>query len=282
MTKRLLAIFLSGMIALTMIAQPVFAQNGNEQDAPDPGTPPKGVAVKTFIHYDKKPSQSGLVIAGATNETYSYSGYHWADPNGSDNQGIKYYVNLNYSARKSPGLNRTAAKNAIDASFSTWVNAQDAGPNPLLYQDSGSTTASGGKYDRKNVISWKALRGGTIAVTYVWYNTTTGEILEFDMLINNNYAWSVTSPDMTGILYDPNGPADDGTDGTYGDPINAGLSNPFDIQNIITHEAGHTLMLDDLYESGAESLTMFGYSSYGELSKDTLQRGDYLGLNYIY
>ncbi len=282
MKTRPWGVLLTLLIALLMVAPPAFAQDENEEDIPDPGIPPKGLSVKMFVHYVKNHEKAGVITAGATEASYIYSGYHWDDPDGADNQGIPYLVNFNYPVRKSPGLVANQAQSSIDQSFRTWVDAQDIGSTRLLYRNAGSTGSNGGRYDRKNVISWKGLRSGTIAVTYVWYNPTTKAIAEFDMLLNANYSWSVTAPDMTGVFYDPNGPTNNGLNSTYGDPINTGIPNTFDIQDIITHEAGHTLMLDDIYEAGAESLTMFGYSSYGELNKDTLLRGDYLGLNYIY
>jgi len=50
----------------------------------------------------------------------------------------------------------------------------------------------------------------------------------------------------------------------------------------MTHEAGHWLMLGDLYNSTDSELTMYGYGSTRELKKDTLGYGDELGVEYIY
>ena len=60
------------------------------------------------------------------------------------------------------------------------------------------------------------------------------------------------------------------------------LSSRFDVQDIATHEAGHTLMLDDLYEPEASRLTMFGYGSYGETYARTLGAGDKTGMLAIF
>ncbi len=87
---------------------------------------------------------------------------------------------------------------------------------------------------------------------------------------------------MTGVAYDPNGPANDGVNGAYGDPLNRGVVSTFDVRDIMTHEAGYTLMLNDLYHSTDIDLTMYGYAYYAELKKDTLGYGDFLGLNAIY
>ena len=257
---------------------------------PAPGPSPEGIAVKAFVCQERgygKPGGIEVAVAGLTSDpSYSYSGIRWQDPNGADNSGIPYYVNPNFSTYKSPNLTKTAARTAIAASFKTWVDAQDihvlSPEGSLLYKDAGLTTLSGGRLDGRNVISWKPLSTGTIAITYVWYYTATKYIAEFDILLNNSYAWTYTEPNLTGVAYDPNGPADDGVNGTYGDPLNTGIARTFDVRDIMTHEAGHTLMLKDLYDSTDRDLTMYGYGSYGELKKDTLGYGDFLGLNAIY
>ena len=95
------------------------------------------------------------------------------------------------------------------------------------------------------------------------------------MLFNNNLKWTSTPPVVPAGTYAP-------VNGLYGDPTNSGVASTYDLQDIATHEAGHTLMLNDLYDPSDADLTMYGYGSYAELKKDTLGLGDYLGLNAIY
>ena len=64
--------------------------------------------------------------------------------------------------------------------------------------------------------------------------------------------------------------------------IQTGLSTAYDVQNIMTHEAGHWLMLLDLYQWRTQKLTMYGYGALGELQKRTLGVGDELGIDQIY
>jgi hypothetical protein len=61
-----------------------------------------------------------------------------------------------------------------------------------------------------------------------------------------------------------------------------------DVQNIMTHEAGHWLVLGDLYDdmtgfvaSDAEQ-TMYGYAGQNELKKRSLEFGDIAGIQEIY
>jgi len=56
----------------------------------------------------------------------------------------------------------------------------------------------------------------------------------------------------------------------------------FDIQNIATHEFGHAIGLDDLYDSLYRELTMYGYSSKGETIKCSLEEGDIAGAQELY
>jgi hypothetical protein len=96
--------------------------------------------------------------------------------------------------------------------------------------------------------------GGIIAVTITWYDTLTRKAVESDILFNNPFAW--------------------------GDA----MQNPevMDLENIATHEIGHTLGLSDLYTKPCSTVTMFGYSTEGETSKRTLEPSDIAGLRAIY
>ena len=119
----------------------------------------------------------------------------------------------------------------------------------------------GNRFDGKNVVSWGRLGSGIIAQTTVWYNTRTHEIVEFGMVFSTSFRWGIDA-DGEGTAY-------------Y-------LTNAFDVQNIATHEAGHTLMLDDLYTDETNALTMYGYGDFGETYAISLGVGDKSGINAIY
>lgn len=99
---------------------------------------------------------------------------------------------------------------------------------------------------------------GVIAVAVVWGYFSGPprfrEIVEFDVLFDTDYAW--------------------------GDAA----SNPalMDLQNIATHEIGHGVGLDDVYETACSEVTMYGYSDYGEINKRTLEQSDITGLQKLY
>lgn len=257
---------------------------GPPEGVPDPGPPPHGMKVKVFVHPVRGEARGlqreeapAIIQEDPSNDAtqYGYSGIRWQDPSG-----IPYWINTNFSTTTSPNLTKPKAVEAIKVAFQTWMDGQAAQTDgartgaALVYTYKGNTGVTGPKLDGKNVVAWKPLRLGWIAVAYVWYYTATGNIAEFDILFNNLYSWTYTQP--TGI---------DGT--PYDDPDNLGRANTFDLRNIATHEAGHTLMLDDIYDdndgvAGENLLTMYGYGNYRELLKDTLQRGDHLGVSYIY
>jgi len=87
-------------------------------------------------------------------------------------------------------------------------------------------------------------------------------------VFNTYYAWGI-DPDDEGPLSLP--------------------AYTYDIKNIATHEAGHPVGLNDLYEEKVygegnlySDLTMWGTSPYGETKKQSLEIGDINGVQAIY
>lgn len=138
---------------------------------------------------------------------------------------------------------------AINTAARTW----DDKTSQSLFQYDGQTSNKYGTSGDGNVISFGSISSSnTIAVTTVWYTRVGKRILETDMLFNTFYTW--------------------GTDGSLG---------VMDIQNIATHELGHTFGLSDLYNS-CTTQTMYGYSENGDIDKRTLESGDIAGLISLY
>lgn len=138
---------------------------------------------------------------------------------------------------------------AIQNAFQTWEN------EPLSnmdYTDGGSIgdTLAGPIPNNKNTVSWRNLGSdGPVGVTYYWYYPSLKQIIEFDIVLNSALTWG---------------------------------SGGFGVQNVMTHEVGHTLILFDLYAPKDGWLTMYGYTWVGDIEKQTLGTGDELGIQELY
>tara|TARA_Y100000310_G_C20612418_1_gene778733 strand:- start:832 stop:1008 length:177 start_codon:yes stop_codon:yes gene_type:complete len=55
-----------------------------------------------------------------------------------------------------------------------------------------------------------------------------------------------------------------------------------DLQNIAVHELGHSVGLGDIYTDACSTVTMYGYSVYGDVEKRTLEQPDVDGLQKMY
>ena len=178
-------------------------------------------------------------------DIFDYTGRYLPNPP------VRYYINPTGSKLKTSDVIAS-----VKASFETWDNAV----NIELFNDNvQQTSLYGNRYDGRNVISWGKLSQKVLAVCYTWYYSYSGVIIEFGIVFNTLYAWGIDS------------------DGEGGVKISA-----YDIQNIGTHEAGHTLCLGDLYSRAAQELTMYGYGAKGETKKRSLGYGDINGVKYIY
>jgi MYXO-CTERM domain-containing protein len=98
------------------------------------------------------------------------------------------------------------------------------------------------------------------AVTVVWHNTTTGEILDADMMIN----------DLLASRFNAGGPYADCPD--TGCPSGSpGVPGPADLRSIVTHEAGHFIGIG---HSPDEQATMFASAERTSIEKRTLGGDD--------
>ena len=61
-----------------------------------------------------------------------------------------------------------------------------------------------------------------------------------------------------------------------------GEPGKMDFESIATHELGHSIGLDDLYDTKCSDQTMYGYAAYGETDKRTLEAGDIKGIQELY
>lgn len=183
---------------------------------------------------------------------------------------------LGYSIdeRGSRWMDFSDVEQAIDSSFATWQNETcDGDPVNLVIKPLQSSTCQRAEFrttGNVNTIAfldpWEdqcgdAFSRNAFAVTVVWHNTTTGEILDADMMINETLGPYARCP-ATGC--EP---------GTPGDP------GPADLQSIVTHEAGHFIGIG---HSDVEGATMFPSAERTEISKRDLAQDDIDAVCEIY
>ncbi len=156
-----------------------------------------------------------------------------------------YAVNANY-----PDITPEDTLSVIQPAFYEWdfhtgfslVNGVISAPDAVW-----------GNYDGVNLLTFGDYsQDGVIAVTKTWY-TRAGQILDFDIMFDTDFAWATN-----------------------------GSGDKMDLQNIATHEIGHGIGLLDVYQNECSEVTMYGYGSYGETKKQTIEQPDITGLQKLY
>ncbi|MCB9643033.1 MAG: matrixin family metalloprotease [Myxococcales bacterium] len=214
-------------------------------------------------------SLCSLVVFSFTSPTQAFVRTKTTTTNGKeaslfwDSFPVRYYINKSGS---SDITNLQATYDAIKASFQAWMNP---GCSCFRAEYVGLTDIAAVEYlkddpdNDKNVVffredSWDHNRQA-VAVTSVVYSQVTGQIFGFDIEINGrDYRFSLDGASVPGI------PRPIGT---------------IDVQNTITHEAGHALGLD---HSEVKEATMYASAPPGETSKRELHSDDIEGLCSIY
>lgn len=174
---------------------------------------------------------------------------HWADPDIP----VPYFID----SAGTPDTTEEFA--AIQAAYAAW-NSVPSSYMEFVY--AGPSSAPWGRGDGVNVHTWitedweerTGTSSRTIAVNRFWYYPSSGEIFDSDIAYNGeHFRWS-----------------------------SSGEPERMDIQNIATHEIGHSLSLNDLYGPEDTEKTMFGYAALGETKKRTLEQDDIDGISYLY
>jgi len=165
-----------------------------------------------------------------------------------------------------PLLSEAATRAIFDASFVAWAEVDCDGRKPFFVEQfSGTTATSKAEFLRdvpneavinaRTLPEWAVLpdhNASALAMTLIWHDSVTGEILDVDMDINlglGRFADCAKQVCRSGML---------------------------DLQNVITHEAGHLLGLghSDVSGSTMESRTLPGKV---ETDKRTLEDDDRAG-----
>lgn len=220
------------------------------------GTPANSFDAVTFVFYAKPdwtPGKGPRENKGGPKE--DKGGYKLL------RGGVKLGETASYSINPAgSGVGEDATISAIVAAFETW-DTEVVGTE-LFDNDVGTAKAeeSGENKNNINTVSWENLEDSRIiAQCTIRFYVNMKEIIEFDIVFNTQQPWGIDDNVEDDVFIDA-----------------------YDIQNIATHEAGHTLHLGDLYEEKYSEMTMYGYAEENEVKKRSLEWGDINGVHELY
>lgn len=246
-------------IALVGTAYTASAQHpGNHPAIPerngtydDPGHP--GVKVRVFVHPERPTTESSPVLVcnlPDPGSTAVVSSTPWHLPTASP-----WIYNLNPSSVPS-SVGSSNLSTIAGNGFGDWTTATG---NKVTFTPGSPTTVSRQAYDGRNIIAWGRTSGSALGVTYVRYYSSSGLVVDVDTIMNKKFTWSWSNSNIC---------AD---------------SASYDAENILNHELGHWIGLDDEYDAAQyQHATLYGYGSKGEVKKTTLTAGDSAGAAAIY
>lgn len=171
--------------------------------------------------------------------------YHWVNPS------ISVLVNPTASGF----TNLDAVVIQVENGFEAWNEVETAYYADVSRDDEVGPSLDAPDYT--NTVSWGEIdgEGGAIAACYFWYYKNTKELIDCDIIFDTADPWSI-SEDVP--------------------------EDKFDVWNTAAHEAGHTLVLQDLRSPRDGALTMHAYTWKGDDMKRDLGLGDRLGIQAIY
>lgn len=267
-TKVIFTILATIVLLTSIIAAPMLipANDKAKENAKGLTSTPHSLEKVVFIHYKKgygrvcdnngicepglgeNPSCSDCKKDGEEGTCYALLD-KWAK---WEELSINYVINPTNS-----GLTEDFVAKAISAGAEEW----DAHTSSNLFETHSINESSIWNDDApdgmNDLLFGDYQQDGVIAVTIVWgyfcKKPSNRRIVEFDVLFDTDYTWGDVNDNSTVM----------------------------DLQNIATHELGHSMGLDDLYTVCREE-TMYGYSKEGEKKKRSLNAGDIAGINMLY
>lgn len=222
----------------------------------DPDHP--GVKVRVFVH----PERSRGTRSGKPTKTQSSALVcDLPDPDSSAVVGpAGWYLPASWIYQ----LNPSSVPSSVGGSnlptiaangFADWAAASG---DKVTFTKGANTSVARQAYDGRNIIAWGRTSGFALGVTYIRYYASTGLAVDVDTIMNKKFAWKWSNSN------------------TCAD------SAAYDAENILTHELGHWLGLNDEYAATYVDNTMYGYGGKGEVKKNTLTSGDAAGTTAIY
>ncbi len=180
---------------------------------------------------------------------YELCGFDWTQY--ANPMGESYRINANCTDASAGDSASQIAQ--IQNGFNTWTSAGA----DFAFTYGGTSTSTSVSNNGTNLIFFHQnppVGSDVIAYNQPW--TSGGHMTESDIAFNDrDFVWWNGSGSCSGMM---------------------------DIQDIITHELGHTLCLLDLYNGYDSEKTMYGYSSSCETNKRTLASDDISGIIAIY
>lgn len=250
-TRRILIVSVGVGLALSLTTVFAAAAPGN--------LPAQATLVRTFVFHQgppvvdargkPQPAVANCSPDAPSGTTPAYTGF--------TSTGVDRVARFN-AATTPAGLTTAAAD--LQAAFNAWSVSGE--PNaPTFSVTTTGPLVKAPTANRHTDLMFGRAQGSAIAVTYTWQWSDTGEY-ESDTIFNNRLAWAEISTA---------GPGDDGCNETV---------VRFDLQNIATHEFGHTYGLD--HPPGDRYATMYAYGYTGETLKRTLATSDAAGIQALY
>lgn len=239
------------LLACLLLGKTASAQSDSNKPTGLDNRPP--LEKKVFIHYRQgfgRPAD--LPAKGKPKEPSCYGflakGAYWKELP----QDIILGENL------PNGLSKQLVEGAVRDAFGEWDSHTGALLSRNYTFDPNASWDDEVSDGRNEVLFDSYSNNNVIAVTIIWGYFSgpiqTREILEFDILFNNYFTWGDAQSDP-GLM---------------------------DVQNIATHELGHGLGLDDIYQTSCSLVTMYGYSSEGDIEKRDLAPADITGIQKLY
>ena len=232
-------------LSISLVTGAPFRADDDDDDEDALEDPlPDWVDLRVFIHRPRvlKPNHLGVCEPSTNASVNHFEPSPWHLPGP-----------MRWSLNRStvPSSISSSVDGVLNQSFRTWYSG--------IFQQGPDTRAKRAKFDGVNAILWKKKGRSTLGATYVWFSRFDGEVLEVDTIFNKKLPWAIFP----------------------GSPDCQSSPDAYDLQNIATHEFGHWVGLDDLYDDSDKDLTMYGFGAGGEVKKRSLGTGDVSGKNNL-